>query len=278
VFFDDYPLFYETSETAVSARRLNLRHHAMIENNRDVLAGARVLDLASHDGRWSFAALKAGAAHVTGVEARRELVDNARKTFAEYGVPSDTYRFIRGDMFRVLARREMHVDVVMCFGFVYHTLRYPELFRAIMDVRPRHVLLDTKVIRGNKPLVRLRVNRTGVQSAAAPDQTTHGRRAIAGWPSVSALSMMLDIYGLEVEEQYDWPALLAVQQGGRDRSLGDYFTGHRVTMRCRARPEEAATPEARRTQPSRRRGKPNGGAKRRRDRLGIGVRPGAFAG
>ena len=73
MFFDDYPLFYETSKTASSKARLNVRHQAIIEANRDILKDARVLDLASHDGRWSFAALKAGAAHVTGVEARPRM-------------------------------------------------------------------------------------------------------------------------------------------------------------------------------------------------------------
>jgi len=275
VFFDDYPLFYETSETAASAQRLNLRHHAMIDNNRETLAGARVLDLASHDGRWSFAALKAGAAHVTGVEARRPLVDKARKTFAEYGVPTDTYDFIRGDMFQVLRRQQFDVDVVLCFGFVYHTLRYPELFRAMMDARPRHVLLDTKVIRAKQPLVRLLVNNTGVQSNAVSDQTSHGRRAVAGWPSLSALVMMLDVYGIGVEEQYDWPALLAAHSGERgQKSLVDYRTGHRVTLRCRARPEVTLVPGARELSSPRSTTRLTGAAKRGREKFGVAVRRG----
>jgi hypothetical protein len=51
MFFDDYPAFYASSRTAAFPARLGLRHRAIIERNRDVLAGARVLDLASHDGR-----------------------------------------------------------------------------------------------------------------------------------------------------------------------------------------------------------------------------------
>lgn len=231
MFFDDYPKFYETSETAATARRLNLRHMAMIEANRDILAGARVLDLASHDGRWSFAALQAGAAHVTGVEARRSLVDNARKTFADYGVDSDRYRFVRGDMFRVLERQEFDVDVVMCFGFIYHTLRYGELFRGIANTKPRHCIIDTKVITDDKPLVWVNVNRTGVQSHAARDALSNRRRAIAGWPSVPALELMMGVYGLQVEDRYDWPALLE-QWPDAQRNCGDYRTGRRVTLRC----------------------------------------------
>jgi hypothetical protein len=59
-FFDQFPRFYESSETATHPGRLNLRHQAMIGDNLDIFEGAKVLDIASHDGRWSFAALQAG--------------------------------------------------------------------------------------------------------------------------------------------------------------------------------------------------------------------------
>lgn len=234
MFFDDYRLFYESSETAASPLRLNLRHQAIIEANRDILDGARILDLASHDGRWSFAALRAGAKHVIGVEARAPLVDNANKTFAEYGVSTSDYEFIQGDMFRVLHEREFVVDVVMCLGFVYHTLRYGELFHGIIDTKPQYSIVDTKVILGDEPLVRLKVNRTGVQSNAADDDLSSAHRVLAGWPSLSALKLILDVYGLEVEEQYDWAGQLATRPDAL-RAVRDYRTGHRVTLRCRSR-------------------------------------------
>ena len=39
---------------------MNERYEALIAINKDIFDGARVLDLASHDGRYSFAALKTG--------------------------------------------------------------------------------------------------------------------------------------------------------------------------------------------------------------------------
>jgi len=234
VFFDEYPKFYDTSETASSAQRLNLRHQAIIEGNRDLLQGARVLDLASHDGRWSFAALKAGAAHVTGVEARDALVDNAHKTFAEYGVPTGRYAFVNSDMFEFLRRDVGDVDVVLCLGFVYHTLRYGELFGGIAGAGPRYCILDSRVIAHKRPFIRLKADRTDVESHAAEDVLSHDDRALVGCPSVSALRLMLDVYGMDVEEQYDWPALLR-RQSGRLGWVKDYRTGRRVTMRCRVR-------------------------------------------
>ena len=183
LFFDEYPAFYESSMTAVFPRRLDLRHKAMIEANRDILAGARVLDLASHDGRWSFAALKAGAKHVTGVEARAELVDNANKLFAGYGIPTEDYQFVQGDMFRILQEHKFDVDVVLCLGFVYHTLRYGELFHGIIDTDPQYCILDTKVMRSDEPLVKLFANRT---ASAGPRRRG---RPLAGRPGIGRLSV-----------------------------------------------------------------------------------------
>src|SRR5918993_4504345 len=81
-FFDDYPAFCGTGRTAAIPRRLNLRHRAIIEANQDILARARVLDLASHDGRWSFAALEAGATQRSGVEGSPRPVVPPIRTFS----------------------------------------------------------------------------------------------------------------------------------------------------------------------------------------------------
>jgi predicted RNA methylase len=87
VFFARYDRFLDTSETAAHPLRLRLRHRAIVRDNAEILDGAHVLDIASHDGRWSFAAQHAGAAHTTGIEARAELVDNAVANFTHYGIP-----------------------------------------------------------------------------------------------------------------------------------------------------------------------------------------------
>ncbi len=78
-FFDANSAFLTSSHTAATANRLNERHRAMIESNRDIISGCRVLDLASHDGRWSFAAAQSGASYVLGIEARPHLVAAARE-------------------------------------------------------------------------------------------------------------------------------------------------------------------------------------------------------
>ncbi len=103
-FFDQFERFYTTSQTSPFPHRLNGRHEAIIARNADKLAGKRILDIGSHDGRWAFAALKAGAAHVVGVEPRMELVENARKTFTHYRIDAARYEFIQGDAFEFLGQ------------------------------------------------------------------------------------------------------------------------------------------------------------------------------
>ena len=145
MFAEDYPRFMDVSELTPRPHRLNERYEAMIASNRDIFDGARVLDLASHDGRYSFAALKAGAAHVTAVEVRQSLVDQGRETFAFYGQDPETYRFVCGDVFEVLAREKFDVDVVLCLGYLYHTFRYTELLYRLHHLAPRHLIVDTMV-------------------------------------------------------------------------------------------------------------------------------------
>ncbi|MFC6865597.1 methyltransferase domain-containing protein [Haloechinothrix salitolerans] len=188
--------------------------------------------MASHDGRWSFAALRAGATHVTGIEARKELVKGAEDNFAHYDVDPTTYRFVCGDVFDALTTEGLDVDVVMCLGFLYHTLRYNELFTHIRALRPRHLIVDTNVMPDqDKPVVRLVRDKTAKQQNAAADAFSHNGQALVGKPSAPAVRFMQETYDFEVEDIYDWHNLLAARPGVE--GLADYRKDQRVTMRSR---------------------------------------------
>lgn len=247
MFGDDYPRFIEVSDltpkldeqderrrrrSAIEQRnRMNERYEAIFASNRDILDGARVLDLASHDGRFSLAALKAGAAHVTGVEVRQSLIDKAQENFAFYGQDPETYRFVCGDVFDVLARERFDVDVVLCLGYLYHTYRHTELMYLLHNLAPRHLIVDTMVTRDTQPTLRM-IREEDVEDirSAAQDAYSVGRVLVL-WPSVPALEMLLRSYGFEVESAYDWKSRLA----GRPTMPGleGYASGRRVTLRCR---------------------------------------------
>jgi hypothetical protein len=230
MFFDGFPRFLETSETAAHRGRLNLRYEAIFAENRDIFAGARVLDIASHDGRWSLAALKTGAAEVVGIEARDELVDAARENLEHYAGGSG-HRFLAGDVFEVLARERIEADVVLCLGYLYHTLRYNELMRRVQAIGPRHLVVDTTVLPGRQaPVVRLRREPAGPQKNAVEDAYSVGGRTLVGWPSVPALELIMDTYGFAPEHYSDWGSLLRDNPELHD-DVDDYAEGRRVTAR-----------------------------------------------
>ncbi len=231
MFFDDHPEFLETSTTANQLDRLNLRHVALIEQNADVLKGRSVVDIASHDGRWSFAALEAGASHVIGIEGRRSLVLNARETLRTKGVSPDRYRFVRGDVHQRIHRPEIVAEVVMCFGFLYHTARYVELFSGIASTGAEYVLVDTRVIPGDRPIVEMHSEGIGNQALAIRDRYTLGKRNISATPSEAAVLLMLDAAGYELDQRTDWEALLAEHPNAG--AVTQYADGTRVSFRCR---------------------------------------------
>jgi hypothetical protein len=230
MFFNAFPRFYETSETSAMRGRLNLRYEAIFAQNADVYGGATVLDIASHDGRWSLAALHSGAEEVVGIEARSELVAAARDNLDRYA-RGQRYDFIIGDVFDVFAERALKADVVLCLGFLYHTIRYNELMRGICDTGARHLILDTQVdAHARRRVVHLRRERTDEQQSAAADRFSRGGRTLVGRPSLSALKLILLTYGFEIERFSDWGALLRdnPQLGG----VKGYRQGRRLTARC----------------------------------------------
>lgn len=233
-FFDQHPQFYDTGEAGLSSKpRLNLRYEAIFAENADLFAGARVLDIACHDGRMSMAALACGAESVVGIEARPELVERAAANLEHYGQDPARFRFIAGDVHEVLARTDLGVDVVLCLGFLYHTLRFNELLHGIRRTGARHLVLDTQAhgMFVPDPLVRLHSELTHRKGTAKADDYTVGAAVLTGRPNLAAIEMMLACYGYEVERFSDWPRLLA--DNPEVKGCRDYAIGRRVTLRCR---------------------------------------------
>jgi hypothetical protein len=223
-FFDDYPRFFSTSVTNASPNRLNERYRACIASNEAIIRGKRILDLASHDGRWSFAAHATGALHVTAIEARDHLVEAAVGAMIEYHLPRDSFRFIRGDIFSELDNFGPNsIDTVFCFGFLYHTLDHLLLLRKIARLNPAHLVLDTTIARDRDRLIRVTVEE--VEEEADAVAIPGMRRVISGNPSRSALELMLDSLGWSWS-YYDW------HQAGIKcwDDLSDYHDGGRITL------------------------------------------------
>jgi hypothetical protein len=231
-FFEQFPRFYLTSSTGLTTGRLNLRYEAIFADNRDIFQGASVLDLASHDGRWSLAALATGARTVTGIEARPELVKAATENLAEYGYEADRVRFVTGDVHEVLGTQDFTADVVLCLGFLYHTLRYNELLHGICRTGTKYLIIDTFSPQMMGPVANVNVITEDAQEEgkAAADSYTRGPSVLVGCPNLAAIGTMLQAYGYRVERLSDWAGLLRDNPG--TDNCGDYANRKRITARC----------------------------------------------
>lgn len=226
-----YPLFLTTTETVASANRLNARHRAIIGWNADILRDCRVLDLASHDGRWSFAALQTGAHHVTGVEARRHLVDKANGNFAAYRIPPEQYSFVNGLALPAMrALPDGGFDIVMCLGFFYHTLDHMAVLLEARRLATRYLILDTEISPDEDQIIRVRPEFTAHPTNSADYAQTGHSYALVGTPSRSAVFAMLDFAGFDVE-LFDWNDGTITDW----THLEDYRVGKRITVRATRR-------------------------------------------
>lgn len=230
-FFDSFPRFIESSETGPWLERLNARYAALIHANRALLDGARVLDLGSHDGRFTFAALKNGADHVVGVDNKAHLAQLGRENLAAYGVSGDAYEFLVGDVYDCIDESD-RFDVVFCFGLLYHVTDHMQLLSKIAGTEPRAIIVDTHVSMMEGTVIELR-------SPTRPGPPLPGSH-LEGRPTAAALSAMLSSFGWTFE-YFDWRA-----SGLTDRpKMTDYERGSRLSVVASC-PEHAVPPEVRR--------------------------------
>jgi len=243
-FFDDFPRFYHTSQTSPFPDRLNARHRAIIEENASRFPGKHVLDIASHDGRWTFAALKAGATHVIGIEPRQELIDNARVTFREYGIEEGTHELWTSGIMEAIDGVRVHT--VLCLGFFYHTRHHIDLLDKIERTGATFVIIDTEISPGSEEISLAKDNgdarqvfdnpysmqiirdEVGDQQMAYSDSATRNGYTLVMRPSRAAIHGLARHFGFRVTE-FDWPAYFT-KNPKHAASMTDYRDGWRSTF------------------------------------------------
>jgi SAM-dependent methyltransferase len=248
-FFREHDVFLSSEERASDVlTRLDARYHAIIEHGRDAIDGARILDMASHNGRWSLAALCNGAAHVLGVEARPSLVAAANRNVMRYGIADNRYHFVVGDVHKEIRRLEPgQVDTILCLGFFYHTIQHFQLLAEFKRLAPRHLIIDTAINRSRDYRIVVTRERTSDPlMAAGPD-----RWAWTGRLSGPLLEDALIFADFEVR-YFDWASYLRHLDepcpGVTNTRYGD---GTRVTIHARWDPGAAARVEVGRMRASR---------------------------
>lgn len=255
--------FLCTSRTAAHAHRLNWRCEVLLRRNLEAVENQRILDLASHDGRFSYACLRLGAKHVTGIEGRSHLVKHAEDNLARLRCDEKSYSFLQGDIFDYLPTfRAFSFDTVLCFGFLYHTVKQVELIKEVSRLCPRHFILDSAVAReldeasvlarllssarrfrlrhivpGRGTLAQIRRSFSDKKAYAlfrysdtTDESTTIDHIGICATPSKTLIEMLLGSHGFTFEE-LPWD-----RKEIKDWSnLDDYRSGSRVSYLAQPR-------------------------------------------
>lgn len=174
---------YERDDYGIG--RLNQRHRKLIAPIAADLAGARVLDLAAHDGRWSYAFAAAGAAEVVGIEGRQHLIDR----FAEFPQDEAAARVTLrcGDIFEGMEAdlaAGARYDVVGVLGIFYHIMDHFRLLQLVTRFQPRLVLLDSEFSQRPGQVIDL-VREDPGKDLNALAQVAGQEKALIGIPSLA---------------------------------------------------------------------------------------------
>jgi hypothetical protein len=230
-FFDKYDRFFDTSRIGTRladgkrSPRLTYRYKAIVEHNRMLFPEVHILDLASHDGRWSLAALDAGAASVVGIEGRYSNLASAYRNFAAYEVSPDRYSFIHGDVPSAMDKFEpKSFDLILCLGIFYHTVHHYDFFHQFYRLGARHVILDTEIARDEGPLVNFRFEDHNADDGQTLQSTNGLPRSIVGIPSHAMIAMLCDQFQFSWQI-VDWKAFGIERWDGME----DYHADNRRT-------------------------------------------------
>jgi len=218
-FFDQRPML--RGKIAAHHNRLECRYRAMLLWNRIWIKRQRILDIASYNGRWSYAALNLGAKHVTGVEKNPAFVERARANMEQLEAKKDEYEFICGDIHREITKFEPdQFDTIFCFGFFYHTPRHEFLVEKMVALQPKAIIMDTQLAKPGQ----------GIQFN---DKPYYGRQ---GKVPYGVLQKMFGTRGYKIVKRANY------NQFKNQTEISDYITGvggGRVTLLIRPKKDLA---------------------------------------
>jgi hypothetical protein len=189
-FFTGLTQFIDVEDmTAINTHviRLNKRHDLLIKHHQDRIQGAKIIDFGSYDGRWAYAAIEAGAEHVTGVEINPIYAEQANNNLKELGVSADRYDFVVDDIMTRLKNTEPGTyDGVICAGIYYHITYHVELMAELKRIGVKWIIMDTTALKVDEPIIKW---------VAGPN----GLNGLEGIPSPSAVEMIAEAAGFKYE-------------------------------------------------------------------------------
>ena len=180
--------------------RINERYKRIIQANLKYIKGKKVIDLGSHNGLWSWAALQSGAAYVLGVEGRQKVINSGLSEFSQF--EASRYDFICDDVFDALSHIQKYkipsFDTVFCLGIYYHVMDHYRLMQLMASLSPEVIIIDTGLISSDDLTITLGYDDTDEIANAIP-KSSGKKDALVGFPSVGALKVIAESCGYDAE-------------------------------------------------------------------------------
>jgi trehalose 2-sulfotransferase len=205
-FFDRYERFIknlpaapDTATGFVGVIRLRRRYDAIVARTHELFRGAKVLDIMGTAGLWSLAALDAGATEVVRLATASEAADPPTGNFEEYGFKAGSYQILDPAAWGNLDPEAF--DVILCeriFEEADPRLFFQELHR----LRPKHVILDTGIVRGSGAIARFKL----VASEHAVTEVAGRYATIVGSPSHELIMFLCEYFDFQWR-RIDWHAM-----------------------------------------------------------------------
>ncbi|MGL4320145.1 MAG: class I SAM-dependent methyltransferase [Paracoccaceae bacterium] len=205
--------------------RLEERYKRIITKNIDAIAGKHVLDLAANNGRWTYAALEAGAAFVTSIEGRDDRAKDATKFLHDLGYDGK-YEANVGDMYDFLhEKRNTHYDTVFCLGVYYHIMDHYHLLKSIARTKPNTIIIDSGFVRSFRSSVHVQYENPGLHLNAL--KLFEGQKAEpVGFVSLGLMIQMAWNLGYDCR-----PVAWVPDEVTAKSDVHDYMMGRRFTLR-----------------------------------------------
>jgi SAM-dependent methyltransferase len=150
------------------------RRDAVFLDHRALFQARRVLDIKCGNGRWSLAALDAGAARVTALDNSPRAAALTDRRLAESGAPAGTYEVVQCAAIpaRIAAFAPESFDIVLCRNFFPH-FRQHDFFRQLHRLRPQHVFFGVRTLPRPGPIVRFARDARGAIIAEPTPETLY---------------------------------------------------------------------------------------------------------
>jgi len=205
--------------------RLNERQKRIIDANLDAIADKTVIDIAASNGRWSYAAIAAGAEKVFSIEGRPDRAAQARDYFDQLGV-ADQIEADTGDMYEWLqSKASNQYDTVLCLGIFYHVMDHYMLMRRITDLHPKTIIIDSGFVRSFRNSVRIITENPNLYSNALSVHDGQSKEVV-GIVSLGLMIQMAWNFGYNCR-----PVIWETDDIQNKNSVHDYVTGRRFTLR-----------------------------------------------